>query len=119
MRGTSNALVVLPAPEGPTSATSSPGATLKLTSRRIQALSSSRSVAPVCSSSEAIDDIAADGWRNQTWSNSTRPTGSTRSTAPGRLEISGGKSSTSNTRSNETSAVRTSTRALASWVRGW
>ena len=45
MRGTRSALVVLPAPDGPTSATSSPGAMVKLTSRRIQSLSSSRSVA--------------------------------------------------------------------------
>ena len=61
MRGTSSALVVLPAPDGPTSATSSPGAMVKLTSRRIHALSSSRSVAADASSSDGIDDTAADG----------------------------------------------------------
>ena len=75
MRGTSSAVVVLPAPDGPTSATSSPGATVKLTSRRIQSLSVVVG-GDDASSSDAIDDTAADGWRNHTWSNLTRPSGS-------------------------------------------
>ena len=85
--GTSIAIVVLPAPDGPTSATSSPGSTLKLTSRRIQSLGSSASWRARRSSSDGIDDTAAGGWRNHTWSNSIRPAGSTRSTAPGRSVI--------------------------------
>ena len=40
-RGTSIAIVVLPAPDGPTSATVSPGSTVSDTSRRIQSLGSS------------------------------------------------------------------------------
>ena len=64
MRGTSIAVVVLPAPEGPTSATSSPGSTVKFTSRRIHSLGSvSRSGMP--SSSDARELTAGAGWRNQ------------------------------------------------------
>ena len=74
MRGTSIATVVLPAPEGPTSATVSPGATRSETSRRIHSLGSSPPGVPGVSS-DGSETWLPGGCRNHTWSNSTRPCG--------------------------------------------
>ena len=52
-------MVVLPAPEGPTSATSSPGAAVRETPRRTSSLRAWSSTATV--SSEASDTSSADG----------------------------------------------------------
>ena len=93
-----------PRPTGPTSATVSPGSIVSDTSRRIQSLgSSSRPACPAPRATRATPS-SPGGCRNHTWSNSMRPFGSTRSTAPGRSAISGGKSSTSKTRSKLTRA---------------
>ena len=58
MRGTSIAIVVLPAPDGPTSATVSPGSTTSETSRRIQSLGSSPPGVPGASSDGDRDLVA-------------------------------------------------------------
>ena len=88
------------------------------TSRRVQSLGSSAPGVPGASS-DSSETSRPGGWRNHTWSSSMRPSGSTRSTAPGRSVIAAGKSMTSNTRSNETSAVSTSTREFVSCASGW
>ena len=69
-------------------------------------------------SSDATDESDAGGYRKTTLSNSISPRGSTKSIAPGRSTMDTGASNTSNTRSNETNAVMTSTRALVRPVRG-
>ena len=84
MRGTSIAVVVLPAPDGPTIATSSPGSIVRLTSRRIQALGL------VVDARAGLLRATSATRPRRTGGGTTRgrtrcvPTGSTRSTAPGR-----------------------------------
>ena len=73
-RGTSIAIVVLPAPEAPTSATVSPGSTTSETSRRVQSLGSSPPGVPGASS-DSSETSRPGGWRNHTWSSSMRPVG--------------------------------------------
>src|SRR6266550_133206 len=115
-RGTSWLIVVLPAPEGPTSATSWPGAAVNETPCSTSWLGAWSSTAT--SSSEASDTSAAVGYENRTsWNSIERaPVGNV--AASGASAISGGRSSTSKTRSNETSALITSTRTLDSAVSG-
>src|SRR5439155_6047208 len=118
MRGTSIDIVVLPAPVGPTRATIFPGSMVSDTPRRIQSDGSSDSVPEPSVSRDASDTVDGAGYRNHTSSNSTRPSGSTRSYAPGRSLMATGASSTSNTRSNDTNAVMMSMWALVSAVIG-
>ena len=66
--------MVLPAPDGPTSATVSPGSIASETSRRIQSLGSSPPGVPGVSS-DSSDTSRPGGWRNHTWSSSMRPFG--------------------------------------------
>src|SRR6266550_3761583 len=115
-RGTSWLIVVLPAPEGPTSATSWPGAAVNETPCSTSWLGAWSSTAT--SSSEASDTSAAVGYENRTSSNSMEREPARSATASGPSAISGGRSSTSKTRSNETSALITSTRTLDSAVSG-
>jgi hypothetical protein len=120
--------VVLPAPDGPTRAVSWPDGARKLTSCRTPAAEFGRSGAgSAIDSSEASDTSDADGYRNDTSSNSIcgatsrRPSPGTRAgrvTAPGRSAISGFRSSTSKTRSKLTSAVITLICTLDSWAIG-
>ena len=62
--------MVLPAPEGPTRATSWPGSAVKVTSKRTcwEAVVSSTAT----DSSEASETSSAAGYRKSTWSNSMR-----------------------------------------------
>ncbi len=108
--------MVLPAPDGPTSATIWPGSTVKLTSKRTWAETVVSRTAT--DSREARETSSAVGYRKSTWSNSmvAGPGGTGR--ASGASVIIGGRSSTSKTRSNETSAVMTSIWTLDSAVNG-
>ena len=109
--------MVLPAPDGPTSAVSWPDGARKLTSCRTPAAAAGRSgTGSAIDSSEASDTSDADGYRNDTSSNwisgaaCSPPSPGTRAgstTASGRSAISGLRSSTSKTRSKLTSAVIT------------
>ena len=75
MRGTSIAVVVLPAPDGPTSATSSPGSTVKLDVAQDPVAGLVVEVGACLPRARRASDAAGAGWRNHTWSNSTRPVG--------------------------------------------
>ena len=100
--------VVLPAPDGPTIATSSPGSMVRLTSRRIQAPGSRSSAPGRPSSSDVSDATSPAGWRNHTWSSSIAADRVDEIDRAGRSVTRAGKSRTSKTRSKLTSAVRTS-----------
>ena len=115
-RATSEVMVVLPAPLGPTSATSVPGSTVKETPCSTGPLPRRSPVAML--SSEARETSSAEGYENDTSSTSTRtgPAGTGR--ASGASATSGFRSSTSKTRSKDTSAVRMSTRTLEIAVSG-
>src|SRR5450755_3887213 len=102
-RDTNAEIVVLPAPEGPTSATSSPAWAVNETSYKTCVFGEVSRIAT--DSSEASETSAAAGYRNCTWSNSMMFAPAGRSTASGASAIIGGRSSTSKTRSNDTSAV--------------
>ena len=100
------AMVVLPAPDGPTSATSWPGSAVKRRRREdpVRRLVARRRAA-ASASSDAIDTVGGRGWRNHTSSNSTcGPGGDEVVRRRGGRRWRGGESSTSNTRSNETTA---------------
>ncbi len=121
-------MVVLPAPDGPTSAVSFPDGARKLTSCSTPAAEAGRSGAgSAIDSSDASDTSDADGYLNDTSSNSisgapTAPVPSAtsrgRTTASGPSVISGLRSSTSKTRSKLTSAVITLIWTLDSWAIG-
>src|SRR6185437_5317485 len=123
-RGTRWVIVVFPAPDGPTSAVSFPAGATKLTSRKTHSLSVLSRMGSAIDSSEASDISLAAGYRKQTLSNSTGganplpfpETG--RGIAPDASAISGLRSSTSNTRSKLTSAVRKLTCTLVSALIG-
>ena len=110
-RGISDASVVLPAPDGPTTATIRPGGISR---------STSVSTLPEASPPPKPSDSgpASAGKAKRTRSKRTRPSGSARSPAPGASVIGLGASSTSNTRSKLTNAVITSTLALERLVSG-
>ena len=115
-RGTSWESVVLPAPDGPTSATSCPGSISADTPR-------STSDGFVGRRPRRPDGFEAGNDRIGRVAEADVPqldaaAGETRSTAPGRSGIGLAASSTSKTRSKDTSAVITSTRALVSDVSG-
>src|SRR4029450_6350461 len=121
MRGMSDDRVVLPPPAGPPSATSSPGSTRAETPRstlRAGVLASlpwpSAAGVATAGASSRVGRIGSVGDANHTSSISPSPRTSTRSTAPGRSVSGTGASSTSNTRSNETKALRRSPGALLS-----
>src|SRR4029453_15856981 len=105
-----------PAPGGPTSATSSPGAAVKDTPCRTGCAGAWSSTAT--SSSEASDTSAAVGYEKCTSSKSIERVPGARATAPGLSATIGAMSSTSKTRSKETSALITSTRTFDSAVSG-
>src|SRR5579871_110978 len=109
----SDVSVVFPAPDGPTNATVVPGAPENDTPRRIQSDGSVDSAADASASSDGTDTSAAAGYRNHTSDTSTCPAGWARGTASGASTISDSRSSTSNTRSKDTSAVSRSTRVDA------
>ena len=113
-RGTRCVIVVLPAPDGPTSAVSFPAGTWKVTSRSTHASPGRSGAGSAAGSSEASDTWLAAGYRNHTPSTSTP--GASRvcasGYASGRSAISGSRSRISKTRSKLTSAVRTSTGRL-------
>ena len=70
-RAASAVIVVLPAPDGPTRAVSWPDGAVKLTSCKTPAAEAGRSGAgSAIDSSEASDTSDADGYRNDTSSNS-------------------------------------------------
>ena len=119
-RSSSAVRVVLPAPDGPTSATNSPGETSRLTpsSAGPTGLSPSVDGSGAAGASDARAAASVGGYVNRTSRNSTRPTGRRRGRAPGRSGTAFGVSSTSKTRSNDTIAVMMSTRALVRLVRG-
>ena len=120
IRLTSCDTVVLPAPDGPTSATMEPAGTSNETSCSVSAVGSLR--CPATDSREASDTSSARGYRNVTPARETEaPPAATavrRSTASGFSATDGSRSSTSSTRSNETSAVITSTWTFAIAVSG-
>ncbi len=109
-------MVDLPAPDVPTSATSCPGSTVNDTLWSTSTPPRLSSCAT--SSSDASDTLSAEGYAKVTSSNSTDTGPAGRSTASGFSAISGLRSSTSKTRSKLTTALMTSTRALASAVSG-
>ena len=108
--------MVLPAPDGPTSATSWPGSATNETSWSTCWLG--RWSRTATASSEASDTSFAVGYAKSTWRSSTvlGPPGT--STASGASWIIGSRSSTSKTRSNDTSAVAMSTLTFDSEVSG-
>ena len=91
MRGTSIAIVVLPAPDGPTSATVSPGSTVSDTSRRIHSLGSSPPGVPARLERRERHRRRRPGGGTTRGRTRPGPRGSTRSTAPGRSVIDGGE----------------------------
>src|SRR5581483_1475357 len=113
-RGTRCDSVVLPAPDGPTSAVMVPGSAVNDTPRSTGAVGS-----PVPDPSGrgasrlGMDTADAAGYWNHTSSTSTRPRGATKGTASGDSVMAWGASSSSKQRSNDTMAVSRSTRALA------
>src|SRR5918993_4729510 len=109
-------MVVLPAPDGPTSATSSPGAALNDTPCSTSWAGAWSSTAT--SSSEASDTSAAVGYEKCTSANSIDRAPGASVAAPGLSATIGRMSSTSKTRSKDTSALITSTRTLDSAVSG-
>src|SRR5436190_8806918 len=109
-RGTSIAVVDLPAPDGPTSATIWPGSMVNDTPRSTGSVTVRSRVAT--SSSDASETSAADGYRKVTSRNSTLAEPGGTSTGFSGSEMAGGRSSTSNTRSKLTSADMMFTRAL-------
>jgi len=122
-------IVVLPAPDGPTSAVSCLAGAVKLTSCSTPRLASVRSgCGSAMDSSDASDTSDGGGYRNETCSKamSAGPPGpdplscpaTTSGSAPGLSSISGFRSSTSNTRSKLTSAVITLIWTLDSAVIG-
>ena len=119
--GSAGPSVVLPAPDGPTRATSWPGSIVALTpsSTSVGARRPSARPAPSGAGASRLRDHRVGRGRRSA-RRRARPdrSASTRSTAPGRSSIGTGASSTSNTRSNDTSAVMMSTRALVSAVSG-
>ena len=107
--------MVLPAPDGPTSATSWPGSAVNETSNSTWLVGACSSTAT--DSSDASDTSSARIAEVDVGElDRRRPAGT--STAPGFSAIIGGRSSTSKTRSNDTSAVITSTCTLESAVSG-
>jgi hypothetical protein len=109
-------VVDLPAPDGPTSATICPGWTVNDTPRSTSADAARSRIAT--SSSDASDTSAALGYRNRTSRNSTRPVPDFIGRAFAGSAIDGCRSSTSKTRSNDTSALITSTRTFDRAVSG-
>ncbi len=89
---------------------------MKLTSRSTSAVGASPSTAT--DSSEASETSSLVGYVKLTWSNSIRAGPRGNAVAPGFSATIGGRSSTSNTRSKETSAVMMSTLMLESAVSG-
>ena len=109
-------MVVFPAPDGPTRAVSVPGSAANEIPFNISPESTVSNFA--ADSSEASEISSAFGYRNETFLNSTRGIDVVSAVAPGLLVTMGAKSSTSNTRSKETSAVMTSIRIFESAVKG-
>ena len=111
----SEARVLLPEPDGPTTASIWPGPTSMSMS-----WSTMRPGSPgtVSVSREATEVSLAAGYRNDTPFSARCPWTGCGSTASGASATGLGASSTSNTRSKETNADMTSTRALVSWASG-
>src|SRR5471030_1334466 len=109
-------MVVLPAPDGPTSAVMVPGRTSNDTSKSTCWLGAWSRTAT--DSREASDTSLAVGYLNDTLRNSTAAEPRASTSASGLSSTIGGRSSTSKTRSKLTSAVITSTCTLDSAVSG-
>ena len=108
--------MVLPAPDGPTSAVMVPGLAVKVSPFRTTPLSTVSGFAT--DSSEESEISSAFGYAKETFLNSTAKSLPTNSLAFGRSCTMGAKSKTSKIRSNETKAVITSMRTFESAVSG-
>src|SRR5207248_1545147 len=115
-RAASAVIVVLPAPDGPTSAVICPDLTVNDTP--FSTVWDGVASRTATDSRDASETSSALGYPKTTSSNCTTSAPGARSTAFGASATIGGRSSTSNTRSNDTSAVMTSTCTFDSEVRG-